>query len=552
MPGSNLRVSSRSAPSEDRTPCAERRVAQATRRGCEPHRVKKECVGTQEVPLGPVGCSDRGSLARENRSQTPSRNGMADRDIVPTIPPKETRREEGRSRLEENPSEGGGSRTQGRNNLPLNLARVNEAARKSRRTQFTALMHHVSIDALLRAFGRLKRSAAPGIDGETVETYELKLEDNLQELLQRVQNGGYRPSPVRRAYIPKADGGKRPLGVTTLEDKIVQGAVAEVLSAIYEADFLGFSYGFRPGKSQHHALAALQQAIITRRVTRVLDADIRKFFDSVNHDWLMRMLRHRIADRRILALIEGWLRAGVLENGIWSEVTEGTPQGSGISPLLANIFLHYVLDLWVNHWRKSAAGLVSIVRYCDDFVMCFEKRVDAEQMQKDLEKRLGKFGLALHKEKTRLIPFGRFGKAPMKPDGTQDCLPTFDFLGFTHYCSTSIRGKFVVKRKPQGKRMIRKLKEIRAEMRNRRHESMEDQHRWLSSVLRGHYRYYGLPANSNCLATFALYVRTAWIKILRRRGGKHPMTWDRLDQYLKTFPFPKPSGHKPPAVIIRA
>jgi group II intron reverse transcriptase/maturase len=287
-------------------------------------------------------------------------------------------------------------------------------------------------------------------------------------------------------------------------------------------------------------------------VTWVLDADIRKFFDSVNHDWLMRMLRLRIADRRILALIEGWLRAGVLENGIWSEMAEGTPQGSGISPLLANVFLHYILDLWVNQWRKNASGLVSIVRYCDDFVMCFEKRVDAEQMQKDLEKRFEKFGLALHKEKTRLIPFGRFGKTPIKPDGTRDRLPTFDFLGFTHYCSTSLRGRFVVKRKTQGKRMIRKLKEIRAEMRDRRHETMEDQHRWLSAVLRGHYRYYGLPANSDCLMTFTYHVRMAWIKTLRRRGGKHQMSWDRLDQYLNTFPFPRPSSHRPPVVIIRA
>lgn len=547
-----LRVSSRSAPCEDRTPRAECRVAQATRRGRRPHRAEKDCVGTKEIPSGPVGQPDRGSLARENRSQVPSRDGMADRDVVPMIPPKETRREEGRSRPEETPNEEGGSRTQGRNNLPPNLERVNEAARRSRRTQFTALMHHVDLDALTRAFGRQKRSAAPGVDGETVETYERKLEENLKDLLRRVRNGSYRPSPVRRAYIPKSDGGQRPLGVTTLEDKIVQGSVAEVLSAIYEADFMGFSYGFRPGKSPHHALSALQIALLTRRVNWVLDADIRKFFDSVDHDWLIRILRHRIADRRILALIEGWLRAGVLESGKWSEVIEGTPQGSGISPLLANVFLHYVLDLWVNQWRTKAEGIVSIVRYCDDFVMCFQRRDDAVKMQRDLEERFGKFRLTLHKDKTRLIPFGRFAEMPPSAGKKQGSIPTFDFLGFTHYCSTSVEGRYVVKRKTQGKRMVRKLKEIRMEMRRRMHESMKDQHQWLSAVLRGHYQYYGLPANSWSLRTFAHHVKAAWLKSLRRRGSKHGMTWERLDEYVKAFPLPRPADHKPRQIIIRA
>jgi len=477
---------------------------------------------------------------------------MADRDIVPMIPPKETRREEGRSRPEETPNERGGSRTQGRNNLPSNLVRVNEAARKSRRTQFTALMHHVDLEALTRAFGRQKRSAAPGVDGETVKTYERKLEENLQGLLQRVRNGGYRSSPVRRVYIPKTDGGQRPLGVTTLEDKIVQGAVAEVLSAIYEADFLGFSYGFRPGRGPHHALSALQIALLTRKVNWVLDADIRKFFDSVDHDWLMRIIGHRIADRRILALIEGWLRAGVLESGKWSEVTEGTPQGSGISPLLANVFLHYVLDLWVTQWRTKSDGPVSIVRYCDDFVMCFQRRSDAVKLRRELEERFGKFKLALHEDKTRLIPFGRFAKMPASADGQRPHLPTFDFLGFTHYCSTSLQGKYVVKRKTKGPRMIRKLKEIRMEMRVRRHDSMEEQHRWLSAVLRGHYGYYGLPGNSWSLRCFAHQVKAAWLKSLRRRGGKHGLTWGRLDEYLKAHPFPRAADYKPRQITIRA
>jgi group II intron reverse transcriptase/maturase len=295
---------------------------------------------------------------------------------------------------------------------------VNAAARSAVRTQFTALLHHLDVGALERAFRRQKRQASAGVDGITVADYEQNLEANLQNLCTRVHTGRYRPQPVRRVYIPKADGGRRPLGVPTLEDKIVQGAIAETLSAVYEVDFLGFSYGFRPGRNPHQALASLHTAIMSQHVNWVLDADIRSFFDSVDHEWLLRMLAHRIADPRVLRLVRMWLEAGILESEEWHETDRGTPQGAGISPLLANIFLHYVLDLWVHQWRRrNARGRVSIVRYADDFVMGFESAADARQMLVDLKERLAKFGLLLHEDKTRLIEFGRLPAMARKQRG---------------------------------------------------------------------------------------------------------------------------------------
>src|SRR6202047_1111832 len=312
-------------------------------------------------------------------------------------PSKETRRAEGRGQPGRNPGEGTRVRTQSRAALPSNLARVNAAARMAVPTRFTALLHHVDIAALERAFRRQRRQASAGIDGVTVAMYAQDLELNLGDLCARIHTGRYRPQPVRRVYIPKADGGRRPLGVTALEDKIVQGAVAEVLSAIYEVDFLGVSYGFRPRRSPHQALEALHTACMTQNVNWVLDADVRSFFDSVDHEWMLRMVAHRVADRRILQLIRGWLRAGVMEGQRWSETEQGTPQGSGISPLLANVFMHYALDRWVHQWRKRyARGRVIIVRYCDDFVLGFEHEADARRMLADLKERLAKFKLALH------------------------------------------------------------------------------------------------------------------------------------------------------------
>jgi group II intron reverse transcriptase/maturase len=346
---------------------------------------------------------------------------------------------------------------------------VNEAARRSHKTRFTALMHHIDVEALRRVYNRQRRNASAGVDGITVAEYGVNLEANLKRLCDQVHSGSYRPQPVRRAYVPKADGAQRPIGIPTLEDKIVQGAVAEVLSAIYEVDFLGFSYGFRPGRSPHHAVDALNAALIKRKINWVLDADVRRFFDSVDHEWLLRMVAHRVADPRILRLIRQWLLAGVLESGKWFKTLEGTPQGAGISPILANIFLHYSLDLWVHVWRQRCAnGEVIIVRYCDDFVMGFEKPTDAESMMGDLKRRLSKFGLGLNEKKTRLLEFGRFAAERRKRRGMRRP-ETFDFLGFTHYCCMNRNGHFFIMRKTQRARMIRKLKELRTEARRRMH-----------------------------------------------------------------------------------
>jgi group II intron reverse transcriptase/maturase len=425
--------------------------------------------------------------------------------------------------------------------LPPNLVRVNQAARQSRQTQFTALLHHVGVASLRRAFGRLKRSASAGVDGETVARYEEDLETNLQDLCERVHTGRYRPQPVRRVYIPKADGGERPLGIPALEDKIVQSAVAEVLTAIYEVDFLDFSYGFRPGRSAHQALEALHTGFMTQRVNWVLDADIRSFFDSVDHEWMLRMLAVRIADRRVLRLIEQWLKAGVLESGEWSRTEAGTPQGAIISPLLANIFLHYALDIWAYLWgRRHACGRIVIVRYADDFVMGFQYQSDAKAMLAGLQERLGKFGLTLHATKTRLIEFGRLPAISRARRG-QRRPETFDFLGFTHYCGWTRDGRFVVKRKTQSQRMTRKLQELRVAAKRRMHTPVAVQHRWLCSVLRGHYAYYGLPSNFRSMSSFWWEVRRLWCRVLRRRERRRTLNWSRFNQLLEErFPLPRP------------
>jgi RNA-directed DNA polymerase len=456
-------------------------------------------------------------------------------------PSKETRRAEGRGRPEGNSREEARVRTQSRVALPSHLARVNAAAHRAAQTRFTALLHHVDAAALERAFRRQKRQASAGVDGMTVAAYEQGLESNLRDLCARVHTGRYRPQPVRRIYIPKADGGKRPLGVPTLEDKIVQGAVAELLNAIYEADFLGFSYGFRPGRNPHMALAALHTAIMSQRVTWVLDADIRSFFDSVDHEWLLRMLAHRIADPRVLRLVRQWLAAGVLESGEWHETDRGTPQGAGISPLLANIFLHYVLDLWAHQWRRRhARGRVSIVRYADDFVMGFENEADARRMRADLQQRLADFGLALHEDKTRLIEFGRLPALARRRRGGRRP-ETFAFLGFTHYCGWTRDGRFIVKHKTQSRRLTRKLTALRQEAWRLMHAPLAEQHRWYASVLRGHYGYYGMPHNYRALSGFRQAVRRIWFTCLRRRSQKSRyMGWDVFEALTDRFPLPTP------------
>jgi RNA-directed DNA polymerase len=454
-------------------------------------------------------------------------------------PSKETRRAEGRGRPEGNPGAEAGGRTQSRIAYPPNLARVNAAARRAVHTQFTALLHHVDLAALERAFRRQRRQASAGVDGMTVAAYEQDLEANLQDLHARVHTGRYRPQPVRRVLIPKADGGQRPLGVPSLEDKIVQGAIAEVLSAIYEVDFLGFSYGFRPGRNPHLALDALHTALMSQRVTWVLDADIRSFFDSVDHGWLLRMLAHRIADPRILRLIELWLRAGVLESGEWYETDRGTPQGAGISPLLANVFLHYVLDLWVHQWRRRhARGRIVVVRYADDFVMGFESVTDAQEILVALKQRLADFGLSLHDAKTRLVEFGRLPALARRRRGERRP-ETFAFLGFIHYCGWTRDGRFIVKHKTQSKRLTRKLKALREEAWRLMHAPLATQYRWYSSVLLGHYGYYGRPHNYRALNGFRQQVRRIWFCCLRRRSPKsRRMGWADFEALTARFPLP--------------
>jgi group II intron reverse transcriptase/maturase len=395
--------------------------------------------------------------------------------------------------------------------------------------RFTALLHHLTADALTRGFYALKSQAAPGIDGVTWEQYQVGLDDRIADLLRRVQAGTYRATPVKRAFIPKADGTQRPLGIAALEDKVVQHAVVTVLRAIYEADFLGFSYGFRPGRSAHDALDALTVGILGKKVNYVLDADIRGFFDTMSHEWLVRFLEHRIADRRIVRLIQKWLRAGVSENGQWSPTEVGTPQGAVASPLLANVYLHYVFDLWVHQWRRrQARGDLVVVRYADDFVLGFQHRHEAEQFLTDLRERLGKFGLTLHPEKTRLIEFGRFAARDrqLRGEGKPE---TFDFLGFTHSCGQKRQSRtFLVKRKTAKKRMRARLRAVKERLARIRHRPIREQGLWLGRVLAGYFQYFATPGNIPALESFRTQVTRLWHQSLRRRSQRHRLSWDRF------------------------
>jgi len=421
------------------------------------------------------------------------------------------------------------------------LERIRQAACRDKRTRFTALWHHVyKVDRLRKAYYSLKRSAAPGVDGETWASYGQDLEENLMDLSSRLQRGAYRAKPVKRGYIPKPDGRQRPLGITVLEDKIVQRSTVEVLSAIYEEDFLGFSYGFRPGRSPHSALNALYAAIMTRKVSWVLDADIRGYFDTIDHEWLMKFVEHRIADKRVLRHIKKWLNAGVLENGGKTFSDEGVPQGGSISPFLANIYLHYVLDLWANKWRKEhGSGDVVIVRFSDDFVVGFQYRKDAERFYKDLVERFKTFNLELHNGKTRIIEFGRFAAKNRKHRG-EGKPKTFDFLGFTHICSKTDKGKFIVLRQTISKRLIAKLKVLKDELRRRLHWPIPKVGKWLRVVVLGHCRYYGLPGNSRKLESFVYHLTRLWFKTLRRRSQRHKTDWDRMNRLAaRWIPLPR-------------
>lgn len=421
------------------------------------------------------------------------------------------------------------------------LLRVNEAARRLPRARFTALFHHLTPEALLRAFQRLRRRAAPGVDGVTVDGYEVSLEGNILRLHRDLHDGRYRPKPVLRSYIPKADGGRRPLGITALEDKIVQSAVAELLSAVYEADFSDASFGFRPGRNAHQALRTTRQSIMTERINWVVDADIRNYFGQIDQSWLLRMLAHRIADPRILRLIGLWLRAGVMEDGVRVDTDVGTPQGSGISPILANIYLHYVLDLWVAQWRRRYAhGTVRLVRYADDFLLLVQYRKDAEQLLAALSERLSKFGLSLHEEKTRLMAFGQYAARQTMADGGNRDARTFSFLGFTFYMGKTRTGKVAAKLKSHRKRMVVKLKALRQEMKDHRHWTVAEQQKWLTAVLRGYYAYYGVTGNARDLTRFYNHVVDWWRWVLRRRGQRPKLPWERFTAILNRHPLPRP------------
>jgi RNA-directed DNA polymerase len=445
---------------------------------------------------------------------------------------------EGKGLAEGNLRQQNAPRTPSREGAHSALERVRQAARRDRKMRFTALLHHVyNVETLRVAFFSLKREAAPGVDGQTWRHYGEALEENLQDLSDRLKRGAYRAKPVRRVFIPKADGRQRPLGVTALEDKIVQRATVEVLNAIYETDFLGFSYGFRPGRSQHKALDALYTGLLTRKVNWVLDIDIRGFFDAIEHEWLVKFVEHRIADRRVVRLIQKWLNAGVLEEGKRMKVEEGTPQGGSASPLLANIYLHYAFDLWVHAWRqKQAHGDVIVVRFADDIVIGFQSKSDAERFWAELIERLRKFGLELHPEKTRLLEFGPFAAENRRRRG-QGKPETFNFLGFTHICGKKrSNGRFTVVRQTIRKRLQAKLGEVKAELRRRMHEPIPKVGTWLRSVVGGHIRYYGVPMNSPALRVFRFQVGWLWHRALSRRSQKGRLLWDRMrrliDRYL--------------------
>jgi len=468
--------------------------------------------------------------------------GKSDRPAVPAKSPNNAGQPgaegmEGRGLAKGNLPQQNASRTPSRTDAPSALERVRQAAKGDKKLRFTALLHHIySLETLRGAYFSLKREAAAGVDGETWQHYGESLEDNLRDLSERLKRGAYRAKPVRRVYIPKVDGRQRPLGVTALEDKIAQRATVEVLNAIYETDFLGFSYGFRPGRSPHHALDALYTGLLTRKVNWVLDLDIRGFFDGISHEWLVRFVEHRIADRRVVRLIQKWLRAGVLEDGKHLRVEEGTPQGGSASPLLANIYLHYVFDLWVQAWRrKRAHGDVIVVRFADDIVLGFQVKSDAEQFWAELTERFRKFALELHPVKTRLLEFGPFAVASRKRRG-EGKPETFNFLGFTHICGKKrSNGMFTVVRQTIRKRLQAKLSEVKTELRRRLHHPVPEVGQWLRSVVSGHFRYYGVPMNAPALHIFRFQIGWLWHRALSRRSQNGRILWDRMRRLINRW-----------------
>jgi group II intron reverse transcriptase/maturase len=424
------------------------------------------------------------------------------------------------------------------------LERVRERAKLRKKERFTSLLHHVDVDLLRWAYSRLKRDAAPGVDGETWQQYGEELEANLADLHARVHRGAYRPRPSRRTYIAKADGRERPLGIAAVEDKVLQRAVTALLNAIYEVDFQGFSYGFRPGRSQHDALDALAVGISRRKLNWILDADIESFFDSVSHEWLVRFLEHRIGDVRVIRLIRRWLKAGVMEGGVRTPTEGGTPQGAVISPLLANIYLHDAFDLWAHRWRqRHARGHVLLVRNADDIVAGFEREAEASDFQQELHARLREFALTLHPVKTRLIEFGRFAAANRKRRD-QRKPATFNFLGFTHICSHDHRGEFLLVRRTRRDRLASTLRGLKATMRERMHYPLAKQGRWLQRVVAGYFNYHAVPSNLSRMAAFRYRVLWLWHRSLRRRSQRDCTSWARMYRLADRW-IPRPTRLHP-------
>src|SRR5215813_12553376 len=471
--------------------------------------------------------------------------GKSDSAIVAAKPANNAERSaaelvEPRTEAKGNAGQQSTRRAQSRVSVSQALERIRQVAKERKKERFTALFHHISIDLLDEAFFELKQDAAAGVDDLTWQDYQANLERNLEDLHERVQRGAYRALPSRRTYIPKPDGRQRPLAIVALEDKIVQRAVVALLNAIYEEDFLGISYGFRPGRGTHDALDALCVGIDSRKVSWILDADIRSFFDEISQEWLIRFLEHRVGDRRIIRLILKWLKAGVLEDGVVTVSDRGTGQGSVISPLLANIYLHYCFDLWAERWRRQeATGDMIIVRYADDIVVGFEHESDARRFWDAMRQRLEEFSLALHPDKTRLIEFGRHvaDRRAQRGLGKPD---TFKFLGFIFICGRSRKGKFLLKRKSRRDRMRAKLSEIKEELRRRMHQAIPEQGRWLAQVIRGYFAYHAVPTNFPALSAFRHYVRRLWLRTLRRRSQKDRFSWERMTRLADDFlPQPK-------------
>ena len=510
--------------------------------------------GNREIPETSVAsmAAERSEKAK-NQSSDMHVSGKSDSFVVPkkrankTGLPTVAESVEGRRLTKENARQSLLDRTQSRNRVGMptqprsrGLSGVRAAARKDGKEKFTNLLHHLTPELLRASFFDLKKRAAAGVDGQTWQDYSAGFERRIDDLHGRIHRGAYRAKPSKRTYIPKGDGKMRPLGIASLEDKIVQQATRTVLECIYEQDFLGFSYGFRPGRGPHQALDALSVGIMTRNVNWIIDADICGFFDNISHEWLMKFLKHRISDPWMLRLLKKWLRAGVSEDGQWSPTTVGTPQGAVISPLLANVFLHYVLDLWIVAWRKRAAGEVIIVRYADDFVIGFREESDARRCLADLKERFTKFGLELHPDKTRLIEFGRFAQQRRSRRG-EGAPETFDFLGFTHTCSKTRKGAFTIHRKTARKKFQAKLADIQAKLSASLHAHVEQVGTWLRSVVRGWYQYYAVPGNYLRLRQFHDAIREQWLRVLRRRSQRgHRLTWDKFAKICQTWlPTPK-------------